>query len=260
MGAFSQVSRYRIFYDKPTAAIIEDMANYDLVIIEPVLYSVSEIAYIRSRGTTVLGYLSVMQASAWDQSFYKRLSRKDFYRRNGQKVYFPIWRSCLMDLTSANYRRLLKEKIQEHFLDKSVDGLFLDTVGDLDDQFAGDPAGQIEQRKAFQTFLEEMKQQAGNMPIIQNWGFETLRLVSAPFVDGIMWESFHADVVKGQSWSKTIIEKLDAIQQEYPLDVFTVSFKKHRESSRLAAEHKYIHYPCTATFNVWHVPLINQAN
>lgn len=248
---FKGIETYQIFYGAPTPEVINEMKAYDLVILEPYHYRKEQIQRIQSAGTMVLGYITTMEIAEWNQALMKELKEEDFYKRNGKKVFYPEWKSYLMDFTSKHYQTIVHKEINQHIIGKQFDGLFLDTVGDIDNEFWDKPDILKKQRAAMVSFLKEIKEQHKNLPIVQNWGFDTLAEATAPYVDGIMWESFDHSIVSQNEWAQNKIQQLLKIKDKHGVQVFTVAFKEWERSSGLAHRYGFIHTYEQDSYDQW---------
>lgn len=242
------VQNYQIYYNNPTPEIIKHMKNYDMVIIEPHYYTQEMIAQIRAQGTAVYAYLNVMEADNWNHSISKNLQPKDYFYRNGEKIYFDKWDSYLVDITSSHYQNLLLKEVELEIAGKGFDGIFLDTVGNIDDQHSKYPADLRSQRQGLVTFLNLLDDKFGKLSLIQNWGFDTLKTTTHSYVDGIMWESFEAKKIKNDQWSQNRIQDLQALAAS-GLTVLTVSFTE--PSYDYAWSKNFIHTFDADYFDTW---------
>lgn len=248
---FDDITSYQIYYDPVTTKIEKDMKRYDLVILEPREVTKEQVARIRRNGTLVLGYVNLMEADEWNVEVMKQLKPQDFFYENGQKVFFPEWDSYLMDLTSSHYQSVLKKDLKKQVIDKGFDGIFLDTVGDIDNEHAHRKSVLNAQRDAYLEFLQFLRDEYGQIPIIQNWGFDTLKVVSAPLVDGVMWEGFDYNAVARDSWSQERIAELTKLRKKYGVDVFTVSYESKNRSTNYAKRRGFIHTHEPDHYNKW---------
>ena len=248
---FNNIQSYKIFYNMPTEAIIEDMAQYDLVIIEPIWYTQEQIETIRSSGTKVFGYINVMEADTWNRALISQMDEDDFFYREGERIYFQKWDSYLTDISSSDFRKILIREIQKQIINKHVDGIFLDTVGDIDDVHLEYPEDLEEQLAGLEAFLQAIERTYPGIPVVQNWGIETLERTSAPYVEGFMWEGFNYTEITSDSWSMEMLDRVNAIQDEYGLAVLTVSDKEEKTSRALAEKNGFIHYHEPTYYNTW---------
>lgn len=249
--SLKEVSSYKIFYGTPNEKILEEMKNYQMVIVEPHEYSKEQIDRIKKNGTIVMGYISVMELDAWMKDLISEAEPTDYIIRNGSRVHFSKWNSDLMDISSLHYKNLLLNEIKNQVDGKDFDGVFLDTVGDIDDQYSNDPVMLEKQRHALVTFLKEIQHQYPNFLLIQNWGLDTLQNSTFPYVNGVMWENFHYDELSKDPWTWKRITNLKKLQQQYNIAVFTVSFKSEKENQQFAQNHGFIPFYTDKGFTVW---------
>jgi endo-alpha-1,4-polygalactosaminidase (GH114 family) len=243
---------YKVFYDEPTVKIQRQMKNYDLIIVEPAYYTKELVSELQKSGTKLYAYVSVMESNTWNTERAKSFEPQDFFMRDGNKVHFAAWDSYLMDMTSPHYRSILMNDIQTQVVDKGFDGVFFDTVGDIDDQFLGKDAAQYDaQKKGFVTFLEEINVAHEGLSKIQNWGIELFTTDTAQYMDAIMWESFEYKTVSTDKWAQKKINGLQALQQQHNFKVLTLSFGDHKPSLKYAKKLDFVHYAEKSNFNRW---------
>jgi uncharacterized protein (TIGR01370 family) len=236
-GAFQHVKNYSLYYGSPTAQAITKLKTKDLIIIEPQLYTKEQIKDIQSKGTLVIGYLSLMETPAWNMLRSKDLVPQDYLWQKGERIHFPQWNSYLMDIRQTHYRKLLVAEMQTSIADKGMNGVFLDTVGDIDD-YIKDKATQTQTREAYVAFLQDVSKQFPELSIIQNRGFETLDY-SASYIDAFLWEDWRANWKK-DAWMKANVEKLQK-EQKKGLTIFTISLHKESSPGKEARKLKFIH-------------------
>ncbi|MBP1967718.1 endo alpha-1,4 polygalactosaminidase [Paenibacillus aceris] len=236
-GPFQHVKNYSLYYGNPTVQAIAKLKTKDLIIIEPQLFTREQIKDIQSKGTLVIGYLSVMETPAWNKLRSKNLQSQDYYWQKGERVHFPQWNSYLMDLRHAHYREVLLAEIQTSIADKGMNGVFLDTVGDIDD-YIKEKTAQTQTREAYVTLLQSVSKQYPQLSIIQNRGFETLDY-SAALIDAFLWEDWRANWKK-DTWMKANVEKLQK-EQKKGLTVFSLSLHKESSPGREARKLNFIH-------------------
>lgn len=247
----SDVTSYKVYYDAPTTRLIAKMKQYDVMIIEPVYYSKQQISEIKSSGTKVYGYINTMEADNWNTALINQLNEDDFFHRNGERVHYTEWDSYLTDITSVHYRDVLLSEVTKQIADKGLDGVFLDTVGDIDDEHWENPAVLQAQQEGMVTFLQQIKQEHPSLSLIQNWGFQTLKDYTSPYIDAIMWENFNYTTVSKDEWSKDRMADLKDIQQETNLAVFTVSTEQKWKSTAYAKSNGFVHFHTRNGYNSW---------
>ncbi|WJH35020.1 endo alpha-1,4 polygalactosaminidase [Paenibacillus sp. CC-CFT747] len=236
-GPFQQVNSYTIYYGEATPERMAQLKRKNLVIIEPHQFTAGQIQEIRKAGTLVIGYLSVMESPVWNQARMTKLQAGDYLLNNGQRIRFAEWNSYLMDLRSRHYRTVLLEEIRSSIAGKGLDGIFLDTVGDMDDRLT-DQKVQTEIRQAYRGFLQETSAKFPALTLIQNRGFDTLPY-SLPYLDGFLWEDWRS-TWKQNVWMKQRVQQLQLAQQG-GLKVFSVSTRKDAGAAKAASQLNYVH-------------------
>ncbi len=87
---------------------------------------------LQRTGTLVYGYINAMEGDKWNKELYHQFKEDDFYKdENGTKIYFEQWDSYMMDMTSFHYQEILMKEIEKQVVQKGLDGVFLDTVGNI---------------------------------------------------------------------------------------------------------------------------------
>ncbi|WP_396128676.1 endo alpha-1,4 polygalactosaminidase [Exiguobacterium mexicanum] len=258
MNPLDGVKNYQVYYGHPTAAILKDMQNYDLVIIEPLHYTKAQVEQIKARGTKVLGYISVMEVATWNTGLMSKLQSGDFFTRNGQRVHYSEWDSYLTNIASPHFQGLLLTEIQNQVVAKGIDGVFMDTVGDIDNEHLNNPTVLKQQRDGLVNFLKQARARYGDLAMVQNWGFDTLETSTAPYVDGIMWESFNADTIKSDAWSQNMIKKLQAVDAKHSVKTLTISTRLSADSHKLAKDSGFIHFHEADAYVNWNAGLVTR--
>lgn len=251
-GKLAEAEQFNYYLDEGNQAIGEEMKAVDLIVIEPILMQEKYITAAQDNGTLVYGYINAMEADKWNQALYSQFTESDFYKDNqGNKMYFEEWDSHLMDMSSEHYQDILLEEIKAQIIDKKLDGVFLDTVGNIDSYLSGHE--QQEQNKALTAFVKKIKKEDSNISIAQNWGFDTLAKYTAPYVDFIMWEDFSYTVVGEDEWALEKMEQLKEIRNQYHTQIVTIAFKDKEKSKQLAKKNgfKFLYHPEGSYYNKW---------
>ncbi|WP_162144555.1 endo alpha-1,4 polygalactosaminidase [Ectobacillus panaciterrae] len=248
-NVLNSMKSYKIFYNAPNSQIISQLGTYDFVMIEPYHYTAEQIQKIKASGTRVFGYISTMEAANWNQQLMAQFEPQDYFYRDGEKVHFAQWDSYLMDIASPHYQQILMSEIEKNIAAKGFDGIFLDTVGDIDNEHSGTVLQT--QREGMKMFLKGIKETYPGMALIQNWGFETLKTTTAPYVNAIMWEDFNYSTVAKDQWSLDRIQDLQTLHSQYNIEVLTVSCAEKTKSTQLAQKYGFIHYHTNRGYDIW---------
>lgn len=246
------VKKYKYYLDAGNEKIGKEMAKLDLVIVEPIEMQQKYIKQAQKNGTLIYGYINAMEADKWNSAFYSQLKEEDFYKdEHGEKMYFSEWDSYLMDMTSKHYQELLLGEIQKQIVQKGLDGVFLDTVGNIESYLPEKEQGA--QNDAMLAFIKKIKQQYNDLSVAQNWGFQTLADFTAPYIDFVMWENFSYDVVGEDEWSLKMMQQLVQIREKFDTQVMTIGFNDEKKSHTLAEKYhfKFFYSPAGSYYNTW---------
>lgn len=236
-GPFHTVESYTIYYGAPTEQALQRLKQVDLAIVEPTAFTKEQLQEVQASGTLLIGYISVMEAPVWNVRRMQRLQEEDYYQPQGRKIHFAEWDSYLMDLRQPGYRSLLLSEVQESIIDKGLDGIFLDTVGDIDD-YVTSPGDQRELRAAYRTWLQQLHGRTGSLPVIQNRGFDTLEH-AVPYIQGVLWEDWKSGWER-DAWTSSRVGRL-LKEQKRGLKVFTVSSSFETSHGKAARKLRFVH-------------------
>lgn len=243
---------FKYYLDKGSEKIGKQMLQMDLVIVEPIEMQQKYISAAQQKGTLVYGYINAMEGDKWNKELYHQFEKDDFYQdENGNKMYFEQWDSYMMDMTSDHYQEILLEEIDQQIVQKGLDGVFLDTVGNIDSYIPSDE--QKEQNKAMREFMKKIKDRYNGLSIGQNWGMDTLIQFTAPYVDFIMWEDFSYEKVAKDEWALEKMEQLQKLKERDGIQVLAIGFKDEAKSKELAKKYgfKYVHNDKGSYYNEW---------
>lgn len=235
-GKIRVIKDFIIYYGNLDVKTIERLSKYDVVIIEPRNANKNQILSLKEKGTKVYGYLSVVEQNENNLEF---VSLKDdwFYKVNGDAVRNDQWESWYMDLSSDGYRRFLIEQVYLHITDKNLDGVFIDTVGDVE-EFSFSENEKTAMINGYIELLKSMKTNYEEVSIIQNWGFNIAKEYSRDYIDGIMWEGFNFTLLIEDEWSKDRFKEI----KEMNIDFYMVSPKKESNNTVHFNKNVYRYY------------------
>lgn len=228
------------------------MNKLDVIVVEPIEMEQKYIVDAQKHGTLVYGYINAMEADKWNEDFYKQLKEEDFYHdKNGKRKYISKWDAYLVNMASPHYQEVLLKEIKKRVVDRKLDGVFFDTVGDIDDDYP--KADQQAQREAMKKVMQKVKSDYKGLSIAQNWGFDTLAQYTAPYVDFVFWEDFNYSEIGHDDWSLEKMELLKKVRSKYGTQVFALAFKDEKKSRELAAKNgfKFLYHPAGSNYNKW---------
>lgn len=221
-GDLFKVHSFHIFYGHPNEAIVAKLATKDAAIVEPTAFTKEQTSNLQEEGVRLFGYVSLMQLENWNEKLKKKVIPSDYAKQNGNTIYIKEWDTYVMNISEKHYRDILLWKIKSEIATKELDGIFFDTVDDLDYYFRDDPVLQNKMRKGYSLLLDEIKQKYPELLIIQNRGFDSYKTVSRKKVDGLLWEGFSEKDIKSSEWAKNWLTYLKKEQRWGHVRVMTV--------------------------------------
>ena len=207
-----------------------------MIIVEPRMISVEEVRKLKEFGAKIFAYTSIIEQNKSNNSF-ELLEDSCFYIPEKERILNEKWNSYYMDIRSSKYVEFLNQEIENEILAKEFDGVFFDTVGDIDDS-SWNEYDKLLMRRAYTDFLKKLKTNHKNLQVIQNWGLHTAHNHSSSFIDGIMWEGFSFDLLKSDQWS---IDRYKEIN-EMNVDFYIVARRSEKiEQLKNKSTYVFIH-------------------
>ena len=205
-----------LFYGTPNETTMENLSTYDIVVLEPQALgsnAKARIAALRATGTIVIGYMSFFEVAEWHR--YRSRVNPEWTIRIDGKVWKPWGKNHAMTLASAGWRKMLCELLKSEVLDYGCDGVFMDTLADLDH-----PALPEEMRKleleGLSVLMKELRKRYPQTLLIPNWTIQKTLSVVSPYADAICWEDFsplHFEDRETERWMRKNAERIGAEQK-----------------------------------------------
>lgn len=222
----------------------EMLSEFDVVIVEPLGMRDEDLATLRKQNTLVIAYLSVMEVHP-DHPAFKRLQHSDFLIVNQTVMKNETWGTWLVDPRSPRWHNILQEQAEELLEQRGFDGLFLDTIGDVEHPDIPELL-RISLLHELVTFVQELKERYTERILIQNNGLGRLLQSTAPFIDAVCWENpVFADkhIVE---WTKRLTEKLAAAQKKCGIRVLLLLEESadihYRKAQKIAGCYGFLLY------------------
>lgn len=250
-AALADVSSYAVYYGKADEKTLKAMKEKDLVIVEPSFYTKETIKELQKAGTKVYGYISVMETPIWDEELKKQFVETDYYIREGNKVLYPKWETYLMDLASPTYSDYLLKKVKTDIVAKGFDGVFFDTVEDIEVEFMYDIKTYKEQAAAFENLLTSIQKAHPSLSFIQGSGVSLFEDQTYAYMDALLWENFDHAVLEQDKYTKLQAEDLSKRQQKENFRVLVVSLTDEKENKKVAEQLDFLYQFDGNYFNEW---------
>lgn len=210
-----------VFYaDQPPLALL---GQFQRVIVEADNLQTSELKRLHQQQAQVFAYLSVGEVSP-TRRWYKQVERSWVLGRNN------VWDSDVLDLSNPEWQKFLLDQLVDPLVKQGYDGLFLDTL-DSFQLYATSAKAREQQAQALADLLRQIRKRYPKLKLIANRGFEVMPQI-APLLEAVVAESLFAtwDNAKqaylpvANENSEWLLDKLQAIQQEYGLEVVIIDY------------------------------------
>ncbi len=214
------MSRARNFVVYYGTADIRVLAGFDLAIVEPAAHEAADIERARASGVLVCAYLSALEIGDSLDS-RRRAQPGDYLLVRGERVRKQGSPGWVMDPRSAHWNRAVVEMAEERVLGAGYDGVFLDTVGDVEDPDLP-PELAAELVPASAHMIGAVRRRLSDAVIIQNWGLGVLYRLTAPYLDAICWEGFPLSW-PCDPWSVSTLDHLSGLSRSCGLRILLLS-------------------------------------
>ena len=218
----------------------QELANYDLAIVEPNGQTNDSLKYIQGKGTLVIAYCSALEVTP-DLEFMKFAGEHDFLHQQGQRLVNTEYGTYLADLSSKKWLNYLLHQAGKLVINQGYDGLFLDTLGDLEWEILS-PETIQKQILAAAHLLAELRQRLPRAILIQNNGLERLLPYTKQYIDGLCWENPPVTPAS-TNWNSNLASYLSQIQREQNVRILVLGEKlTAQRSERIAREQGFLYY------------------
>jgi len=221
LAGFYAAQNYAVYYG---SGMTEELSQFDLVIVEPEGQSEASVRLMQQSGALVLAYLSVMEIppAAPEVKFFRRT---DFLSKEGCLMTNPVYGNLLADLRSKRWMGLLFQKAGRLVTQGGYDGLFLDTIGNVEDK--GIPGNLRDlQLMAAVDIVREMRKRFPLHIIVQNSGLEKLCMFTSAYINGICWENPPLTEKIRKPYTEAIVNRLAGLRKQYGIKILMLSEDK----------------------------------
>ncbi|MEW5865686.1 MAG: putative glycoside hydrolase [Bacillota bacterium] len=189
---------------------LEALAGFDLVILEPDACFEADIQGLRASGALVCGYLSVLEVDGLVG--LRQIQPTDYLMFGGERKRNPRSSNWVMDPRSEHWVQVVLQRAERQILGKGCDGIFLDTIGDVEDpDLPKSLAAQLIPASAL--LVRRIREHFPNALLIQNWGLDFLYRLTVPYLDGLCWENFPLKWPE-DPWSLSKLGELERVSRK----------------------------------------------
>ena len=232
---FDLISSFAVYYGFGRE---KELSQYGLAIIDPAGHDKSAVDNLKKSSTLAVAYLSFLELSPENKAL-PMMSEKDFLYQNGQPLKNIEYNNLLADFCSDKWQKILFERISELYLGFGYDGIFIDTLADIE-YFDMSELMRSEQLSAVIAFLRRVRARFPELILLQNNGTEFIYNYTAELIDGICIEN-------PPSFDKSQVEKLCYLKDGLKLKVLLLTDGTYpllsRQAVKCAAEkHGFLYY------------------
>ncbi len=213
LARFAAARNFALYYG---AGRDGELARFDVAVVEPAGQNEASLRRMQDSGTLVLAYLSVVEIPPWAPEI-KLLKCDDFLCSRGE----PLINECgnrLADLRSSRWTGLLLYRAGSLLARSGYDGLFLDTIGDVESVgFAAETRDSL--LLAAAGAVRRIRTVFPGHVLVQNNGLERLCLMTAEYLNGICWENPMFGNKPFRPWTEAMVARLESLKNKYGLKV-----------------------------------------
>ncbi len=258
------VSSWALYYGAATTDTVARLGGYGLVVIDPHALgpkSAETISALKAKGCIVAGYLSFVEVAKWHR-YRSRIPREWYILRDDGSPWSPWagkdvgWDANLAaSLAEPGWRAMLCDLVQSEVLDYGCDGVFMDTLEDVD--FHTMPEKEKDRQvEGLRLLMAELDERYPKAFFIGNRTLQRALDAVAPHIDAVCWESFSPKYFKDDSsrgWMEMIAKRLKDATDKYGVRVISLwnvdalypEYESDKEQvNKLSEERGYILY-CT---------------
>ncbi|OPY58607.1 MAG: hypothetical protein A4E55_00788 [Pelotomaculum sp. PtaU1.Bin035] len=224
LAVFKKAKNYALYYGTGKE---EKLAAFDVVIVEPSVYNEDSLKRIKDSGTLVLAYLSVMELRPAAPEI-RLLKDADFLNIAGRQLINEEYGNYLLDLRSNRWRGLLSHRAGSLMENSGYDGLFLDTIGDIESVSIASKVRDSLMMAAV-NIISQLKNNFPNSILIQNCGLEILCTLTSRLINGICWENPPLAKKTSRQWVNAVTSRLTHLRDRHGLKILLL-VEENRET------------------------------
>ncbi|MHB1485146.1 MAG: endo alpha-1,4 polygalactosaminidase [Saccharofermentanales bacterium] len=236
--AFFTAENYSVYYG---TECLKDLIQFDIAIIDFSDSYVETVRALQAKGVLVFAYLSVIEMHPERDGFH--LHESQLLKVDGELFQNHEYHTYLADIRNPEWAAFIYGRAQTYLTEYGCDGLFLDTVGDLEDNRI--PVNiKYDLIAATVALLEKIKENLNQPLLIQNNGLGLLLNYTKNCVDGICWENPGIGHRITGKFNKVIMKKLKDIQTGNGMKIFllTEESKYKNRIKKFAKKNDYLYY------------------
>ncbi len=228
----AEARSWSLYYGPDAPDLVERIGASDLVVLDPNALGATAsntIARLKEKGCLVAGYLSMFEVARWHR--YRSRIPREWYLVVDGKPWSPwagqdvSWDGNLVaSLAAPGWREMLVGLVQSEVLGYGCDGVFMDTLEDLD--FPSLPAAERpRQLDGMRQLLATLDERYPKAFFIANRTLQGTLPVAAEHIDALCWESFAPkffDDPPTRAWMEGIARNIEAQRARHPFVILSL--------------------------------------
>lgn len=217
---------YAVYYGQAGEEIL---SRFDLAIVDPGGRSPAGVQRLKERGAAALAYVSALEVPRRPDTG----PPGNVLIHNGRPASNEEFNNWVLDPRLPPTRRRFLD-LAERALALGFDGIFVDTIGDVEDhRFPPELSGELLPAAAW--LVAETARQHPNCVLVQNWGLFGLLPLTVHHLDGVCWEDFPFRQIGPLPSLHPGIRRLNSLQNRTSLRVLALNQGITDPSDRLRA-------------------------
>lgn len=208
MTAKIRARSYAVYYGKGPLSGLE---TFDMVILEPGGWTTPLLRQLQGQQVTTLAYLSVLEVPLWLHSRI-HLEDNDYIHVEGKRWIKKPFDNWLARPDSRTWRLHLSNRLDQLYR-QGWDGIFLDTLGDVEDEELGAIAGWLAPATA--ELIHYIRVRFSDRIMIANNGLWRVVPLVTSYIDGVCWEGDLTPEILKEPWSQAMIDFLGRSSTEH---------------------------------------------
>lgn len=233
-------NNYLVYYDKVSDLNINNLSEYDLVILEPSNISADHLFRLKNTNVIPYGYQSIFEVELYNKEKISLLNEDDYLYIDGVKQFNEKYQCYYGNIKSENYKKVLLNSIEENVLQKGFQGVFFDTLDDME-HFIQEPYRE-ELYLGYIEFFKILKSKYPELSIIQNRAFDLYNFGSAKYLDGLMFEDLKYEKLEEYDEYNKLIDRVISTSEKYNVVVLALSHEDALENYELAKKLNWLYH------------------
>jgi hypothetical protein len=181
---------------------LDGLGQFDWLILEPAGWRPHDLAQLRQQGPLTLAYVSCLEVLPWVAE-EAGLEPRDFLSVSGRLWEKPELSTRVADPRSPRWRAHLTRRFTR-LREEGYHGVFLDTLGDIEDEAVRDQTGWLVPAAAELVVLARRSFPDGL--VAMNNGLWLLLPVAAPYLDAVCWEAPLTAEILREPWAQAALD------------------------------------------------------